>query len=354
MPQFSINNNNRQMNRNLTNDNYNSTPSLSIVIPVYNGGENFRSCLLSLQKYAPSDVEVLVVADGDTDGSRNLATEFGYRLLVNKNSRGPASARNRGAKKTSGEVIFFMDADVTINQYTIPKILDFFASHPDVDAIIGSYDDTPYASNFLSQYKNLFHHYTHQQGSEVGSTFWGACGIIRREAFLEVGGFNESYRLPSVEDIELGYRLRKAGFSIKLCKDIQVKHLKEWRIVSLLKAEIFQRAIPWTVLLLRYDQIKNDLNLGFKSRISIILVYSMLFFALLIWWWESAFFFLLSIAILLFILNIDVYKFYFQKKNILFSLLVIPWHWFYYFYGGVGFATGLAMSQLRKSQEPTI
>jgi hypothetical protein len=51
--------------------------------------------------------------------------------------------------------------------------------------LIGSYDDAPGANNFLSQYKNLFHHYTHQTGSEEASTFWGACGAIRRDVFLD-------------------------------------------------------------------------------------------------------------------------------------------------------------------------
>lgn len=319
---------------------------LSIVIPVYNGGENFRLCLESIKKFSPPQLEVIIVADGDTDGSRNLADEFGYQLLINPISKGPATARNMGAKIAQGDLICFFDADITINEQTIPQIVDFFDDNQDISAIIGSYDDTPFADNFLSQYKNLFHYYNHQQGNKIASTFWGACGVIRREIFIKIGGFNENYRCPSVEDIELGYRLIKEGYKIRLCKDIQVKHLKKWTVVSLLKAEIFYRAIPWTSLILKYKQVINDLNLNWYSRISIVLVYSLLLFCLLLFWKNQFSLLILFNIISLLILNFSIYRFFYQKKGLLFSLMVIPWHWLYYFYGGLGFIIGLIKSHI--------
>lgn len=69
-----------------------------------------------------------------------------------------------------------------------------------------------------------------------------------------MGGFDESYRKPSIEDIELGYRLKQAGLKIRLCKALQVKHLKRWEVVSLLRADFFYRALPWTELILRDRQ----------------------------------------------------------------------------------------------------
>ncbi len=76
-----------------------------------------------------------------------------------------------------------------------------------------------------------------------------------------------------MEDVELGYRLRKAGHRIKLCKSLQVKHLKRWDVVSMLKADIFQRALPWTEIILRERKCINDLNTGMSGRASVIVTF---------------------------------------------------------------------------------
>ena len=130
----------------------NNCQDLSIVIPVYNGGENFHKCLSSIKKFAPSDIEIIVVADGDTDGSRNLAEKFTTKILINDIPNGPAKARNLGSKIATGDFIFFMDADVTINENTIPKIREYLRENQEIIAFFGSYDDSPGANNFLSQY----------------------------------------------------------------------------------------------------------------------------------------------------------------------------------------------------------
>jgi hypothetical protein len=87
-----------------------------------------------------------------------------------------------------------------------------------------------------------------------------------------------------VEDIELGYRLKAAGYKIRLDKALQVKHLKEWGVISLIKADVCDRALPWTQLILRQGEMPSDLNLGWSSRLSVILVYSLLLSLLACWW----------------------------------------------------------------------
>jgi GT2 family glycosyltransferase len=166
-----------------------------------------------------------------------MAEKLGVEVLRIPTPGGPARARNLGAWRARGTILFFVDADVTVQQDTVSRIAALFEGDPDLTAAIGSYDDAPGETNFLSQYKNLFHHYVHQISNPEASTFWGACGAIRRETFLSLGGFNEGYRHPCIEDIELGYRLRRAGFKIRLAKELQIKHLKCWNIVSLVKTD---------------------------------------------------------------------------------------------------------------------
>ena len=318
----------------------NSDLSVSLIIPVYNGGEKFRRCLTSIAQASPPPDEVIVVADGDTDESWLLAKKFGFKVRRLSQCKGPATARNEGVKEATGDILFFVDADVEIPPDAIGKVVETFQQEPDLTALIGSYDDQPDANNFLSQYKNLFHHYTHQNGCEEASTFWGACGAIRRHVFLKMTGFNQSYCAPSIEDIELGYRLKTAGYRIKLCKNIQVKHLKRWGIISLLRADFFFRALPWTALILNQQQIINDLNLNWTNRVSIIFLYGFLTSLVAPYWYPSLFLPGVILGLALLTINRRVYLFFARKRGWLFALQVIPWHWLYYFYGGLAFVIG--------------
>ena len=341
----------------------NKSISISVVIPVFNGGPAFRQCLSSFKHSKAMPLEIIVVLDGVTDDSLNIANQFNVNIANQFNVRiiqlpvnsGPAKARNIGAEAAQGDILFFMDADVTLHSNTLGLIEQKFQQQPSLAAVIGSYDDAPSADNFLSQYKNLFHYYTHQVSSEVASTFWGACGAIRKSVFQKVGGFDEGYRHPSIEDIELGYRLKQFGYSIHLCKDIQVKHLKRWKPISLLQAEIFYRALPWTDLILRNRHFDADLNLSPRNQLSVVLVFALtgilVISGLFPWLWFTA----TSILFLaLLIINVDVYRFFYVKRGLLFTLQVIPWHWFYFFYGGVAFAYAMLKHYLVRLRLPEL
>jgi GT2 family glycosyltransferase len=321
---------------------------ISIIIPVYRGGKAFNSCLASLATSLLAPTEIIVVVDGDDPQSYQIAESFGAKVLQLETNQGPAVARNRGAAIAKGDILFFMDADVTIHPDTLAKIVQVFSQDSTLAALIGSYDDQPGAVNFLSQYKNLFHHYNHQISCEDASTFWGACGAIKRDIFEKMGGFEESYRYPSIEDIELGYRLKAQGYRIRLCKDIYVKHLKHWTFASLLKADFFYRALPWTELIHRQQNFVNDLNLQWSSRWSVVFVYTLLFLLLASLWY---FHLLLGVAVLalcLILLNLPVYQFFQQKRGLGFAVQTVPWHWLYYLYSGLAFALGTGRYWLKR------
>jgi len=178
--------------------------------------------------------------------------------------------------------------------------------------------------------------------------------LIRREIFLQMGGFNESYRRPSIEDIELGYRLKQAGYKIKLCKTLQVKHLKRWEPISLLRADFFYRALPWTELIWRDRKLNNDLNLQLSSRVSIILTYAMLLSFLGTWWSLGCLVLASLLAIPLVVINAPLYRFFWRKHGMMFAIKTIPWHWLYYFYSGLGFAIGTARHVLSQKKSLTV
>jgi len=315
----------------------NAALSISIIVPVYNGGAAFERCLDALLTLRPAPHEIIVVADGDTDGSRQLAKGRGMRVIELDTPQGPDAARNLGAKVAAGDVLYFVDADVAVHPDVLVKISETFAANLNVSAIIGSYDDAPTETNFASQYKNLTHHYVHQTGNAEASTFWGACGAVRREAFEAVGGFHMGYR--AIEDIELGYRMKAAGYRIRLCKDLQGTHLKRWTLVSQVQTDFFGRALPWTRLIHRDKHLINDLNLDISSRLSTLLVGLLLLMLPLVW--VGAMWVVIVCCMLgLLVLNRRLYRFLLVKRGVWFTLRAIPWHWFYYFYSAVAFAIG--------------
>ena len=309
---------------------------------------------MSLAEAKPPPDEIIVVADGDTDGSWRVGEEFGAKVLRIPEPQGPAHARNLGAQAAQGDILFFLDADAVIYPDAIRQIETAFSNHPQLAALFGSYDDEPGENNFLSQYKNLFHHYVHQNSQEEASTFWSGCGAIRRKVFMELGGFDESYTKPCIEDIELGYRLKETGYRIWLSKKLQVKHLKRWNIIGLLKADFFDRALPWTELILRDGCFINDLNLRFSSRFSVIFTYILLLAFIGGWWWPGFFAVAGVSALSLFIINSPLYRFFFSKRGFRFMIQTIPWHWFYYFYSGLGFAIGLGQFLFSKHKSSKV
>jgi glycosyltransferase involved in cell wall biosynthesis len=251
---------------------------ISVVIPAYNGGTQLDQCLNALSRLATAPSEIIVVDDGSTDGSVQKAAEQGIRVLKTSGRQGPAVARNIGAQAATGDIVFFLDADVCVHEDATERLATAFAD-PTMDAVIGSYDDDPSSRDFLSQYKNLMHCFVHQNARSEASTFWSGCGAIRRNVFVEMSGFDASYQRPAIEDIELGYRLRNAGRRILLDRELRVKHLKKWTFWGLVKTDVLDRGIPWTELILRDQKMPNDLNLQISQRVSVGLVYLMLVYA---------------------------------------------------------------------------
>jgi glycosyltransferase involved in cell wall biosynthesis len=246
----------------------NGSSRISVIVPAYNAEDLLPRCLEALAASSRPPDEIVVVDDGSTDRTPEIAREHGAVVIATARNAGPGAARNLGVEQASGDIVVFIDADVVAHADTLARIEERFRD-PDVAALFGSYDDAPAHPGFVSQYKNLQHHHVHQAGAGEASTFWAGCGAIRRDTFRSVGGFDvERFPKPAIEDIELGYRLRDRGHRIVLDPRIQVCHLKHWTLGNLIVTDVRQRAIPWTTLLLERGGAPGDLNLGSSERIA--------------------------------------------------------------------------------------
>jgi glycosyltransferase involved in cell wall biosynthesis len=313
--------------------------SISVIMPVYNGVDFIRDSLpplVAMLKRGEIE-EVLVVDDGSTDSTVQLAEELGARVMSSGGRLGPGGARNKAAKIASADALWFVDADVIVHEDAARNIREGFADDH-VVAVFGSYDDQPPAQNFFSQYKNLVHHFYHQRANEEASTFWSGCGAVLKSKFLTVDGFDvDRYKYPSIEDIELGHRLIEAGGKIRLRHAVKCTHLKVWRFGNLVHTEIFRRAIPWSRLILTSSGLPNDLNTGFGEQARAGLA-GLLLLSVLAWLIDLAPAMLPVIFLALAVLvNLELVKLFFKRKGLLFAVGGLLFHQVYYLYSAASF-----------------
>jgi len=330
---------------------------ISVIVPVQDRLSELEECLKALRSWPTERCELILVDDDSTGDVRAIAERYGARYLRTPQREGPAGARNLGASHAIGEILVFVDADVVVSANALRIIRGEFERHPELAALFGSYDDDPGCADFFSSFKNLLHHHVHQASKSEAVTFWAGCGAIRKRAFETVGRFDAvRYPTASIEDIELGLRLIHQRQEVRLVKDLQVKHLKKWTLASLVRTDVFQRAVPWTQLIFRTGYVPQDLNLTWASRASAALVAAMALLAVglvaillgLLRWplRELATAFIFAALILLF-LNLDLYRFFWRKRGVRFVFGAILAHWAYFFYSGATFVFCCVVRLLR-------
>jgi len=218
-------------------------------------------------------------------------------------------------------------------------VLAAFDGSRDVAAVFGSYDACPRAPGLVSQYRNLLHHFVHQHGDVAASTFWAGCGAVRRDVFVALGGFDERrFPRPSIEDIELGYRLRAAGCRILLDKNLQGTHLKRWTLRSVVRTDVTCRAIPWARLNLDRRASFTDLNLKASQRASGALV-ALAFACLLLAAVHQGFAGGAGAAAFgVVLINRDFFGFLRRRHGLAFAAACVPLHLLYFFYSGLSYA----------------
>lgn len=223
---------------------------LSVIVPAFRAKSTIGACLTALVLSLDENDEIIVVDDGSDDGTDAtvLAVQDSRITLIrlSKNiGRGPA--RNRAASRATGDVLVFVDADVVVHRDTLQKIRHVFV-HDATTAIIGSYDDSPADPGSVSQFRNLLHYFTHQTSGATSSHFFTGLSAVRSGAFQSVGGFSERRWSRNMEDVEFGHRLTDAGHAILVRPEIQGIHLRPYTLVSMVRSDLFDRAIPWTRL----------------------------------------------------------------------------------------------------------
>lgn len=183
-------------------------PLISVVIPAYNEekflGETLRS--LTRQIYKPK--EIIVVDNGSTDNTAQIAHKYGAKVIYEPH-KGVAFARQKGFEETKCQIIASTDADSILPRNWLNRFAQEFMKEPKRVMVSGMYDF--YDGGILLRFVTWLFNY---RLFAICGWYSGANMAVKKEAFLEIGGFNTS--IPLSEDSNLGVRLRKVGKVLRL------------------------------------------------------------------------------------------------------------------------------------------
>jgi glycosyltransferase involved in cell wall biosynthesis len=201
--------------------------TISVVIPTYNGVHKIAALLESLTRQTVRPSEVIVMSDGSTDNTGSVVAQFHGRIMnlrfLEQENQGRSRVRNNGFRHATGDVVVFFDDDMSLTPTVIERHKAFHLQHSglycgnSVEVVSADRTDVQNYKAMLTvkwtdkyapgitklSFENLF--------------FTAANCSVRRELFLELGGFDE--RLNDAEDFDLGYRALERGYSVYFDKE---------------------------------------------------------------------------------------------------------------------------------------
>lgn len=243
----------------------------SIIIPSYNDGALLARCLDSLLSTRPEgDIEVVVALDGSTDGSPELLrrgmgdasaggplagcvtpgawTGLNLQVVELKQNAGRSAARNRAIEASSGEWLFFLDADLRVGPdwarslreaqpdpewVSVGEMVYVMDQDPELDARLFAGD--PAAERLRLRGLKRYQRYLETRGPykfrsrpEMPPRYFYTCNsCVHRGLMAQAGPFNEDYRAWGGEDIDMGLRLGAAGGRLRYCSQARALHAQE-------------------------------------------------------------------------------------------------------------------------------
>lgn len=317
---------------------------VSVIMPTTSWTGPFEPCarrIIDLIEAARFTVEFIVVHDGPMPKPPAWLRRWPVTVLQTRARGGPAAARNKGADQARGRILFFVDADVEVAPDALDRVHATLSADDGPVAVFGAYDDDPAAAGVVSRFRNLLHHHVHVSHPGDAGTFWAGCGAVRAVQFEDVGGFDETYSSPSVEDIELGIRIAGHGGRILLDPLLQGKHHKAWTLRSMVTTDICSRAIPWSRLIAESGRLPSKLNMDWKSRISGIMAVAAVAAALSAACFGGAAYVAIACVTVVVALNGDFYLLCGRRGGPAFAAAAVVLHLLFFLYSSITFGAVL-------------
>jgi GT2 family glycosyltransferase len=303
--------------------------TISVIVPNYNAGATIGICLTALYSSSHQPFDVIVVDDCSTDESAEIISRFPCRLVRLLRHSGASTARNAGARESSGELLFFIDADCVVQEDTLSRAAAAYEKNRDC-VIGGTYTPLAYDDTFFSTFQSIFINYSELKHPEPDYIASHAM-VMSREIFTRNGGFPEDF-MPILEDVEFSHRLKRSGVRLIMDDGILVRHIFRYDVVKSLKNAV-KKARYWIAYSLANKDLSND------SGTASVELKSAAFFTCLTWFFLICFSIspnavFIASAITLLFLNLAIsrglVRAFFSAKGLLFGIGASGYYSFIY------------------------
>lgn len=218
----------------------------SIIIPAYNEEKDLPECLTSLKKQSEKRFEIILVDDGSTDNTIGIAKNFKIKILK-QNHQGPGKARNLGAKNAKGEILVFIDADMTFDKNYLKNLINPLLKNK---KILGTTHDYEVAKNIENKWSYLWGEI---RVSKEGANQVKIFRAIKKKKFLELGGFDQKYGYADDQTFWFKYGLKPTVAKNTICYHKNPEDLKgTFKQAEWIGASWKERFLVFRIPLLNY------------------------------------------------------------------------------------------------------
>ncbi|MFI5298945.1 MAG: glycosyltransferase family 2 protein [Polyangiales bacterium] len=224
-------------------------PRVSVVVPAYNATATLESCLSAIRGSRFEDFELVVVDDGSTDGTGDVARRFTSNVVTHPQNKGLPRTRLTGIGAARGAILVFVDSDVVIGVDAIERIHALMERDAEVAAVTGLLSCTTPIGGYLAAYKNIYMNHTFRRLPERVSFLYGSIFAVRAAVLRSIPPefFTSTF---FAEDTSLGQELFRQGRFMAFDRQLEVIHLKDFTLKSFCRNS-FNIPFQWAQLMIR-------------------------------------------------------------------------------------------------------